>query len=91
VAAATAASDTFANCVINCMITTGAPPSCGAQGQLVATLLAAIAQFEHALIVERTGAGRERATANGVKFGRKRKLWTISERRRSSGVLPARH
>ncbi|MHC2464520.1 DNA invertase Pin-like site-specific DNA recombinase [Bradyrhizobium embrapense] len=45
-----------------------------AQGQLPATKLAAIAQFERALIAERTGEGRKRAMANKVKFGRKRKL-----------------
>jgi DNA invertase Pin-like site-specific DNA recombinase len=44
------------------------------QGRLLSTLLAAIAEFERELIRERTGAGRARAMANGVKFGRKRKL-----------------
>ena len=38
------------------------------------TLLAAIAEFERDLIKERTGEGRERAQAAGVKFGRKPKL-----------------
>jgi DNA invertase Pin-like site-specific DNA recombinase len=37
-------------------------------------LLAAIADFERDLIRERTGDGRRRAMANGIKFGRKRKL-----------------
>ena len=37
-------------------------------------LLAAIAEFERELIKERTGDGRKRAMANGVKFGRKPKL-----------------
>jgi DNA invertase Pin-like site-specific DNA recombinase len=46
----------------------------GAQGRLLATMLAAIAEFERELIRERTGAGRERAMAEGVKFGRKPKL-----------------
>src|SRR5246127_4925795 len=46
----------------------------GAQGRLLVTMLAAIAEFERELIRERTGAGRERAMAEGVKFGRKRKL-----------------
>jgi DNA invertase Pin-like site-specific DNA recombinase len=46
----------------------------GAQGRLLATMLSAIAEFERELIKERTGAGRERAKAAGVKFGRKRKL-----------------
>ena len=44
------------------------------QGRLLSTLLAAIAEFERELIRERTGEGRRRAMANGVKFGRKRKL-----------------
>ena len=38
------------------------------------TLLAGIAEFERELIRERTGEGRKRAMAEGVKFGRKRKL-----------------
>ena len=37
-------------------------------------MLAAIAEFERELIRERTGEGRKRAVANGVKFGRKPKL-----------------
>lgn len=45
-----------------------------AQGRLLAGVLASIAQFERELIIERTSAGRERAMANGVKFGRKPKL-----------------
>jgi DNA invertase Pin-like site-specific DNA recombinase len=44
------------------------------QGRLLSTLLAAIAEFERELIRERTGEGRKRAVAAGVKFGRKRKL-----------------
>ena len=44
------------------------------QGRLLSTLLAAIAEFERELIRERTGEGRKRAMAAGVKFGRKRKL-----------------
>ena len=44
------------------------------QGRLLSTLLAAIAEFERELIKERSGEGRKRAQANGVKFGRKRKL-----------------
>ena len=44
------------------------------QGKLLRTLLAAIAEFERDLIRERTGDGRKRAMAAGVKFGRKRKL-----------------
>ncbi|WFU38494.1 recombinase family protein [Bradyrhizobium sp. CB82] len=44
------------------------------QGRLLSTLLAAIAEFERDLIRERTGEGRKRAQAKGVKFGRKPKL-----------------
>jgi DNA invertase Pin-like site-specific DNA recombinase len=44
------------------------------QGRLLSTLLAAIAEFERDLIRERTGEGRKRAQAAGIKFGRKPKL-----------------
>jgi DNA invertase Pin-like site-specific DNA recombinase len=44
------------------------------QGRLLMTMLAAIAEFERELIRERTGEGRKRAMAAGVKFGRKPKL-----------------
>ena len=37
-------------------------------------MLAAIAEFERELIRERTGEGRKRAMASGVRFGRKPKL-----------------
>jgi DNA invertase Pin-like site-specific DNA recombinase len=46
----------------------------GAQGRLLVTMLAAIAEFERELIRERTSDGRKRAMAEGTKFGRKRKL-----------------
>jgi DNA invertase Pin-like site-specific DNA recombinase len=45
-----------------------------AQGRLLSTLLAAIAEFERELIRERTGTGRRRAMQNGIKFGRKPRL-----------------
>jgi DNA invertase Pin-like site-specific DNA recombinase len=54
-----------------------------AQGRLLSTLLAGIAEFERELIRERTGDGRKRAMANGVKFGRKRKL---SEYQRAEAI-----
>ena len=60
------------------------------QGRLLSTMLAAIAEFERELIRERTGEGRKRAMAAGVKFGRKRKLSDFNARRPSSGGRPAR-
>jgi DNA invertase Pin-like site-specific DNA recombinase len=60
-----------------------------AQGRLLSVLLAAIAEFERELIRERTGDGRKRAIAAGVKFGRKRKLSDFQRaeavRRRDAG------
>jgi DNA invertase Pin-like site-specific DNA recombinase len=44
------------------------------QGRLLSTLLAAIAEFERELIKERCDAGRTRAMAAGIRFGRPRKL-----------------
>jgi DNA invertase Pin-like site-specific DNA recombinase len=45
-----------------------------ANGELIFTILAAIATYERRLIEARTSEGRKRAQANGVKFGRKSKL-----------------
>jgi DNA invertase Pin-like site-specific DNA recombinase len=39
-------------------------------GRMVLTVFAGIAEFERALILGRTGAGREAARARGVRFGR---------------------
>src|SRR6476620_9331905 len=59
------------------------------QGRLLSIMLAAIAEFERELIRERTGEGRKRAMAAGVKFGRKRKLSDYQRaeavRRRAAG------
>jgi len=44
------------------------------QGRLLLAVLAAVAEFERDLIKSRTGEGRRRAMANGVRFGRKPKL-----------------
>ena len=41
-----------------------------AHGRLLVTMLAGIAEFERELIKARTGEGRSRAKARGVKFGR---------------------
>ena len=45
-----------------------------AQGRLLLAVLGAVAEFEASLIRERTSAGRVRAKANGVRFGRPFKL-----------------
>jgi len=45
-----------------------------AHGRLMLTVLAGLAEFERELIRARTGEGRERAKARGVKMGRKPKL-----------------
>jgi DNA invertase Pin-like site-specific DNA recombinase len=42
-----------------------------AHGRLILTVLGGLAEFEAHLIRTRTGEGRERAVANGVKLGRK--------------------
>ena len=45
-----------------------------AHGRLMLTVLAGLAEFERELIRSRTGEGRARAKAQGVKMGRKPKL-----------------
>jgi DNA invertase Pin-like site-specific DNA recombinase len=43
-------------------------------GKMIMTIFAGIAEFERALIRERTSAGRDAARKRGVRFGRPRKL-----------------
>jgi DNA invertase Pin-like site-specific DNA recombinase len=43
-------------------------------GRLMLTVLGGLAEFERALIAARTGEGRARAVARGVKMGRRPKL-----------------
>jgi len=43
-------------------------------GRLLVTVLGSLAEFERELIRERTGEGRKRAKARGVRFGRPNKL-----------------
>ena len=45
-----------------------------AHGRLMLTVLGGLAEFERELIRARTGEGRERAKAQGVKMGRRPKL-----------------
>jgi DNA invertase Pin-like site-specific DNA recombinase len=49
-------------------------------GRLMLTVLGGLAEFERELIRVRTGEGRERAKARGVKLGRKPKL-TLHQKR----------
>ena len=60
-----------------------------AHGRLMLTVLGGLAEFERELIRARTGEGRERAKARGVKLGRKPKLTDHQRReaiaRRESG------
>jgi DNA invertase Pin-like site-specific DNA recombinase len=53
-------------------------------GRLMLTVLAGLAEFERELIRARTGEGRERAKARGVRMGRKPKL-TPHQRREAMG------
>ena len=60
-------------------------------GRLMLTVLGGLAEFERDLIRARTGEGRERAKARGVKMGRPHKLTRASRKRRSSGATGARN
>jgi DNA invertase Pin-like site-specific DNA recombinase len=51
-----------------------------AHGRLMLTVLGGLAEFERELIRARTGEGRERAKARGVKMGRKPKLTAHQQR-----------
>lgn len=51
-----------------------------AHGRLLLTFLGGIAEYERELIRARTSEGRERATARGVKMGRKPKLTPHQQR-----------
>ena len=51
-----------------------------AHGRLMLTVLGGLAEFERELIRTRTGEGRARAIARGVKMGRKPKLTAHQQR-----------
>jgi DNA invertase Pin-like site-specific DNA recombinase len=51
-----------------------------AHGRLMVTVLGGLAEFERELIMARTGEGRARAQARGVKFGRPSSLTTDQRR-----------
>jgi DNA invertase Pin-like site-specific DNA recombinase len=59
-------------------------------GRLMLTVLGGLAEFERELIRARTGEGRSRAKARGVRFGRPHSSRLTSSRKRSSGSLMAR-
>ncbi len=64
-----------------------------AHGRLMLTVLGGLAEFERELIRARTGEGRARAKARGVKMGRKPKLTTHQQKealRRRQGGEPVR-
>ena len=56
-----------------------------AHGRLMLTVLGGLAEFERELIRARTGEGRERAKARGVKLGRKPKL-TVHQKREATNA-----
>ena len=56
-------------------------------GRLLVTMLAGIAEFERELIRARTGEGRTRAKARGVRFGRP--FPSISAKKLPSGLWRA--
>ena len=57
-------------------------------GRLMLTVLGGLAEFERELVKARTGDGRKRAQARGVKFGRPPKL-TLHQRREAAERLAA--
>jgi DNA invertase Pin-like site-specific DNA recombinase len=59
-----------------------------AHGRLMMTILGGLAEFERELIRARTSAGRERAKAKGIRFGRKPKL-TAHQRAHALELLDA--
>jgi hypothetical protein len=57
-----------------------------AHGRLMLAVLGGLAEFERELIAARTGEGRERAKARGVKMGGSRNSPPTSSARRSGGA-----
>jgi hypothetical protein len=60
-----------------------------AHGRLMLTVLGGLAEFERELIRARTGEGRARAVANGVRLGRKPTLTHHQQLDRSSASMRA--
>ncbi|WP_018624228.1 recombinase family protein [Kangiella aquimarina] len=59
---------------VNLVVTDQSIDTTSASGKLMFYMISAFAEFERDLINERCAEGREKALANGVKFGRKSKL-----------------
>jgi DNA invertase Pin-like site-specific DNA recombinase len=59
-------------------------------GRLILTVLGGLAEFERELIKARTGEGRERAMARGIRFGRKPKL-TRHQTEEAMARKPVKH
>jgi DNA invertase Pin-like site-specific DNA recombinase len=57
-------------------------------GKLMLTVLAGLSEFERSLIITRTGEGRTRAMARGVRFGRPQKM-TAHQRQEAIARLNA--
>jgi DNA invertase Pin-like site-specific DNA recombinase len=60
-------------------------------GKLMVTILGGLAEFERSLIIARTGEGRSRAMARGVRFGRPPSLQPTNARKPWLGSVMARH
>jgi DNA invertase Pin-like site-specific DNA recombinase len=56
-------------------------------GRLMLTILGGLAEFERSLIRARTGEGRQRAMASGIKFGRPYALTAHQQREALGRIL----
>jgi DNA invertase Pin-like site-specific DNA recombinase len=54
-------------------------------GRLMLTVLGGLAEFERSLIIARTSEGRERAKANGVRFGKPKKMSAYQQALKGGG------
>lgn len=59
----------------------------GPTGELMLTMMGALAQYERALILERTAAGRAAAKANGKAWGGSTRRWTDRDARKAAGLV----
>ena len=59
----------------------------GPTGELMLTMMGALAQYERSLILERTAAGRAAAKAAGKSWGGSARRWTDRDARRAAGLV----